>query len=271
MAPGRLQAAIAAGLARRREGAEALLDAIAAGKASARLLQEQPVALALRQANPPRLEDRLSRCWPDCLRPTRSSPRCSTGVAPGSGRRRSRHRPEEGAAVFEKNCGICHQLGGKGAQIGPQLDGIGSRGLDRLVEDILDPNRNVDQTFRVTNLALKNGQVVSGLLLREEGEILVLADAQGKEVRVPKIVRRRAQDLAALADAGQPRRSDHRGRLQPPARLPALEARAVRPAAGSDGIEVAQVADSPSPSGFGGPGVECRRSEVVPAKGGPVP
>ena len=28
--------------------------------------------------------------------------------------------------------------------------------------------------------------VVSGLLLREEGEILVLADSQGKEVRVPK-------------------------------------------------------------------------------------
>ena len=59
VAPGRLQAAIAAGLARRRDGAEALLDAIAAGKASARLLQEQPVAVALKQANPPRLEERL--------------------------------------------------------------------------------------------------------------------------------------------------------------------------------------------------------------------
>ena len=54
------------------------------------------------------------------------------------------------------------------------------------MEDILDPNRNVDQTFRVTNLALKNGQIVSGLLLREEGEVLIMADAQGKEVRVPK-------------------------------------------------------------------------------------
>ena len=72
--------------------------------------------------------------------------------------------PGLGAKVFEKHCAICHQLGGKGAKVGPQLDGIGSRGLDRLMEDILDPNRNVDQTFRVTNLALKNGQIVSGLL-----------------------------------------------------------------------------------------------------------
>ncbi len=98
----------------------------------------------------------------------------------------SKAEPSNGAAVFEKYCGICHQLGGKGAKVGPQLDGIGSRGVDRLMEDILDPNRNVDQSFRVTNLALKNGQIISGLLLREEGEVLIVADAQGKEVRVPK-------------------------------------------------------------------------------------
>ena len=65
-----------------------------------------------------------------------------------------------------------------------QLDGIGVRGVDRLLEDILDPNRNVDQAFRTTQLALKDGQLIAGLLLREEGEVLVLADAQGKEVRI---------------------------------------------------------------------------------------
>jgi len=60
------------------------------------------------------------------------------------------------------------------------------RGLDRLLEDILDPNRNIDQAFRVTMLELKNGRVVVGLLLKEEGAVLVLADSQGKEVRVSK-------------------------------------------------------------------------------------
>src|SRR5690606_4170879 len=91
----------------------------------------------------------------------------------------------QGAKVFEKHCAVCHQLDGKGAKIGPQLDGIGLRGLDRLLEDTLDPNRNVDQAFRLTALELKDGQVVTGLLLREEGAVLVLADQQGKEVRVP--------------------------------------------------------------------------------------
>jgi putative heme-binding domain-containing protein len=54
------------------------------------------------------------------------------------------------------------------------------------MEDILDPNRNVDQTFRTTNLALDNGRIVSGLLLREDGQVLVIANAQGQEVRVSK-------------------------------------------------------------------------------------
>jgi len=94
--------------------------------------------------------------------------------------------PARGARVFEKSCANCHQLEGKGARVGPQLDGIGSRGLERLLEDVLDPNRNVDQSFRVTNLALQSGQIVSGLLLREEGQVLIVADSQGKEVRVPK-------------------------------------------------------------------------------------
>ena len=91
-----------------------------------------------------------------------------------------------GAAVFKTNCANCHQLGGEGAKVGPQLDGVGVRGLDRLLEDILDPSRNVDQAMRTTILNLKDGKSASGLLLREEGELFVLADNQGKEMRVPK-------------------------------------------------------------------------------------
>ncbi|MFN6049528.1 MAG: c-type cytochrome, partial [Planctomycetia bacterium] len=86
----------------------------------------------------------------------------------------------------QKHCSACHQIAGKGAKIGPQLDGIGSRGLDRLLEDMLDPNRNVDQAFRQTTLTLKNGQFINGLVLREEGVLLVSADQQGKEIRVAK-------------------------------------------------------------------------------------
>jgi hypothetical protein len=38
-------------------------------------------------------------------------------------------------------------FGEQGGNIGPQLDGIGGCGLERVVEDIIDPHRNVDPTF----------------------------------------------------------------------------------------------------------------------------
>jgi putative heme-binding domain-containing protein len=179
-----LQMRIAVELARGREGAEQLLESVAAGKASARLLQERIVILLLENAKVPQLKERLDKL-------THGLPPADQRLQELVKQRRAGFTAAKadaaaGAKVYEKHCAICHQLGGKGAKIGPQLDGVGARGVDRLLEDILDPNRNVDQAFRATTLVLKSGQIVSGLVLREEGEIVVVADAQGKEVRVPK-------------------------------------------------------------------------------------
>ncbi len=182
-APDRLQTTIAAGLAARKSGAEALLEAVTTGKASARLLQEQRVAGPLANAGIPMLTERLATLLKGLppadqrLKELLERRRAAFLKAPGDA--------TQGSKIFEKNCGVCHQLGGKGARVGPQLDGVGNRGVDRLLEDVLDPSRNVDQAFRVTNLALSDGRVITGLLLKEEGAVLVLADAQGKEIRIP--------------------------------------------------------------------------------------
>jgi putative heme-binding domain-containing protein len=183
VAPARLQAVIAAGLAGTSPGAERLLKAVGDGKASPRLLQERVVDVRLNNSGLPGLKERLEQH-------TRGLPPVDQKIQDlmkerREGFARAAVDPALGARLFEKHCAICHQVGGKGAKIGPQLDGVGLRGLDRLLEDTLDPNRNVDQAFRLTALELKDGQVVTGLLLREEGAVLILADQQGKEVRVP--------------------------------------------------------------------------------------
>jgi putative heme-binding domain-containing protein len=183
-APARLQTATAMAMAGSPAGAEKLLQTVAAGKASARLLQDRPVAARLGASKLPGVGGRVAKL-------TAGLPAADERVQHLLAQRRAgfataKVDPARGAPIFEKNCAVCHALAGKGSKIGPQLDGIGNRGLERLLEDILDPNRNVDQAFRQTSLGLANGQVVAGLLLREEGEVLILADAQGKEVRVPK-------------------------------------------------------------------------------------
>ena len=94
-------------------------------------------------------------------------------------------KAELGAAIFKKNCAICHQVAGQGAQVGPNLDGIGNRGIDRLLEDVLAPNRNVDVAFRTTTIVTKSGKVMSGLIKPSEGQELTLIDNQGKPQMIP--------------------------------------------------------------------------------------
>ena len=93
---------------------------------------------------------------------------------------------ETGANVFKMNCAACHQIKGEGGLIGPQLDGIGARGPERLCEDILDPNRNVDAHFHLHTLTLKDDSTFAGFLKAELGQIHLLADATGKEHRIGK-------------------------------------------------------------------------------------
>ncbi|HBJ87224.1 MAG TPA: hypothetical protein DDZ88_25885, partial [Verrucomicrobiales bacterium] len=93
---------------------------------------------------------------------------------------------ETGANVFKMNCAACHQIKGEGGLIGPQLDGIGARGAERLCEDILDPNRNVDAHFHLHTLTMKDNSTFAGFLKAELGQIHLLADATGKEHRIAK-------------------------------------------------------------------------------------
>jgi len=181
-APARLQTAIALGLAGSPSGGQQLLKAVEAGKCSARLLQEVAIQQRLFQAKIPKLKERLAKL-------TKGLPSLDQRVYETISKKRAgfvsaKADVAAGAKLFEKHCASCHQLANKGSKIGPQLDGIGVRGLERLLEDLLDPSRNVDQAFRATTLVLKNGQVVVGLFLRQDGEVLVLADSAGKEQRV---------------------------------------------------------------------------------------
>jgi putative heme-binding domain-containing protein len=183
-APERLGVDIAAGLAATKPGAEALLASIADGKTSARLLREPTVADRLRGSGVANADDRIKQL--------------TAGLPPGDDRLSrlvlERHdgylkaKPDmaKGHEAFNKICAACHKLGNEGHKIGPELDGIGVRGLDRLLEDVLDPNRNVDQAFRASLITTSDGRTFSGLVLREEGEVVVLADQQGKELLIPK-------------------------------------------------------------------------------------
>ncbi|MCW5552827.1 MAG: c-type cytochrome [Verrucomicrobiae bacterium] len=197
-APHRLQLKLAQSLAGNPAGAEALLQLAESRKISPQLLLDRAVRERLAAARLPQYRARYAKLTAG-LSPVNAEMQKLiatrlAGFLPG------RSSAERGALVYEKSCAACHQIAGKGAIIGPQLDGVGSRGLERLIEDVIDANRNVDPAFRTSNLTLRDDTAITGLLRREEGEVLVFADATGREIAVPKreIVENRESELSLM-------------------------------------------------------------------------
>jgi len=164
-------------------GGDALLVELAeAGRVSARLLKHPQVEPKLLAAADAPLQKRIAAL-------TSRLPDESQKLIDLIASRRQQHvsRPgdrELGAKLFTKTCATCHQIAGKGKKVGPNLDGIGNRGLDRLVEDILAPNRNVDVAFRSSTIVTDQGRILNGLIKRTEGATLVIVDSKGEETSV---------------------------------------------------------------------------------------
>jgi putative heme-binding domain-containing protein len=181
-APEQLAMEVSTSLAKSKPGGEALLAAMAVGKASPQLLQEPLVTTPLSQQKIDHLDEQIAKLTAGLPSRDELIRRLIEDRLTGF----SKFSPDiaRGKQIFTKNCAICHKLGDEGAKIGPQLDGIGIRGAARLIEDVLDPNRNVDQSFRTTTLVTTNGLPMSGLLVREDDKVLVLVDNLGKEQRI---------------------------------------------------------------------------------------
>ena len=183
-APYRVQARLALSLAGNLTGVQHVLELIENGQASPRLLMERPVRDLLSALTGTSVRNRIAEL-------TRDTSPINTEIQSLIDQYRNDYsrnvgNPENGKSLFGQACSVCHQVDGQGGLFAPQLDGIGHRGLERLLEDVLDPNRNVDPAFHTTVVTLKDGELLSGLFRREEGASLVFANTAGIENSIPK-------------------------------------------------------------------------------------
>jgi putative heme-binding domain-containing protein len=183
-APESVAVIIGAGLAARQDSAADFLQQIRNGTAPAGLLTDPTIVDRLKSCGLPDIENQIHELTaglgPTDHRITKLIADRRAGFLAGH------YSADTGRGVFAKSvCANCHRVGDVGKTIGPALDGIGNRGLDRLLEDTLDPSRNVDLAFRSVTIETANGQVLTGFSLREEGANLVFNDSTGQQVRVP--------------------------------------------------------------------------------------
>jgi putative heme-binding domain-containing protein len=81
------------------------------------------------------------------------------------------------------NCGSCHTIGERGTAVGPDLSAIGKlRGREDLLESILEPSRRIEPKYAAYIAQTTDGRVLTGLLVRRDESLVVLRDAQNKEI-----------------------------------------------------------------------------------------
>jgi putative heme-binding domain-containing protein len=93
---------------------------------------------------------------------------------------------KHGAATFERICMTCHQMQGVGAQVGPDLSGIGTHSKETLLVDILDPSRQVLPDFISYTATSRPGDVFTGYIANESANSVTLRRANEPDLTLQR-------------------------------------------------------------------------------------
>ncbi len=95
--------------------------------------------------------------------------------------------PGKGKAVFKQVCSTCHRLEGVGESIGADLAAIRDRGLEAVLLNILDPNREVKPQFVTYSLVTESGRSLTGMIAAETANSLTIRRNDGTSETVLRV------------------------------------------------------------------------------------
>lgn len=170
-----LRTEVVAALLRRREWVQSLLAALEEGLlVPSNLSAAQQIVL--RTHRDPAIRERAEKALGRRSVATRQSvvdafePSLAlTGVA------------KSGLATFQARCATCHKLGKEGHDLGPDLVTVKNAGKEKLLTNILDPNREVNANYVSFLIETRDGESLSGLIVNESSANVTVRMAGGVE------------------------------------------------------------------------------------------
>jgi putative heme-binding domain-containing protein len=106
-----------------------------------------------------------------------------------------------GAKLFAKSCATCHQFGGVGQQVGPDLASVGDKSPQGLLTAILDPNRAVESRYINYVAITKAGKTYNGILASETSTGITLVGPNGKS---QQLLRNELDELSSTGKSMMP-------------------------------------------------------------------
>jgi putative membrane-bound dehydrogenase-like protein len=93
----------------------------------------------------------------------------------------------DGKLVFQKNCASCHEIGGMGSAVGPNLAAMLSRGAESVLFNVLAPNIEVDPRFLEYVVLTGDGQVITGVIAGQTSTAVTIRGADNKTTTVLRV------------------------------------------------------------------------------------
>jgi putative membrane-bound dehydrogenase-like protein len=109
--------------------------------------------------------------------------------------------PKRGQRIFEEVCSKCHKIGNQGYEVGPDLLSVLSRPKSQLMTDILIPNLNVENGYEEYLAQTTDGQLISGVIVKQSPTAVTLRRAKGEE---DTVLRSSLTNLRSLSLSAMP-------------------------------------------------------------------
>lgn len=93
---------------------------------------------------------------------------------------------KNGHEVAKRACYVCHKLYHEGADVGPDLTGVGRSTIDALLQNVIDPNEVIGAGYESTEVELKDGSTVSGRVVEDTDTRLKLLASGPMEHTIAK-------------------------------------------------------------------------------------
>ncbi len=90
-------------------------------------------------------------------------------------------RAEEGKKIYLERCASCHRVGNDGFALGPDFVTVKNSGKEKLLVNILDPNREVASQYSAYLVETKDGESILGIIVNDTASSITLRQAYGTE------------------------------------------------------------------------------------------